>query len=68
MIKKLCENVNEEVKTPAYGMDVYLDYENLVNYYDTFKIKILSDKSKDSEDIEKNINIIDIQKEVKVKV
>jgi len=42
LIKDLCSKKSKEIKTPAYGMEVYLDYENLENYYDTFKTKILS--------------------------
>lgn len=41
LISKLCSNKNKEIQTPAYGMVVYLDYKNLLKYYETFKTKIL---------------------------
>ena len=40
-INDLCTNKNINVNTPAYGMNVYLDYENLKKYYEIFKTKIL---------------------------
>lgn len=42
IVENLSKKENICVRTPAYGMDVYLDYKNLKNYYETFKTKILS--------------------------
>lgn len=58
IVKKLCEQEDKEIKTPAYGMDVYLDYTNLEKYYDTFKTKFLNnnfqiDKEKEEKVLEK---------------
>jgi len=41
-IEDLCQNKNTRLNTPAYGMNVYLDYENLRKCYETFKTKILA--------------------------
>jgi len=75
MVEELCKSENEEVKTPAYGMDVYLDYENLGKYYETFKTKILLGQStynnienETSTNTNTNTNIIEKQKEVEAKV
>ena len=39
IIDKLSKNSNINVSTPAYGMNVYLDYNNLKKYYEVLKQK-----------------------------
>ena len=40
-IEELCKNENIQINTPAYGMNVYLDYVNLKKYFKTLKVKII---------------------------
>ena len=41
IIDKLSKIENKMIATPAYGMNVYLDYDNLKKYYEVFKTKML---------------------------
>lgn len=41
IIDKLSKIDNKMIATPAYGMHVYLDYNNLKKYYEVFKTKML---------------------------
>ena len=41
IIEKLSKNINESIQSPAYGMNVYLDYAELKNNYEELKNKII---------------------------
>ena len=42
IIKRMNKNKNELINSPAYGMNVYLDYKELKNDYDKLRNKIIN--------------------------
>ncbi len=44
IIYNLCKNENIEIRTSAYGMNVFLNYEDLKKYYEIFKLKISNEE------------------------